>query len=171
MLEPLQRLRVTCDGATVLSCDLTWEGSFPAVLEDAHLLMSPAAPDAGRLALRPDRVVDRVAAGRRATRSRSTRRCGSAPATARGASARWATPTPPGASADLPGEGFWWLYVPMRFETFQLMLIVQEQPDGFRTLSHASRVFADGRVEQLGWPRIEIDYRSGTRHPERARCT
>jgi hypothetical protein len=78
-------------------------------------------------------------------------------------------PDPAGRQAEMPLEGFWWLYVPLRFETFQLVLIVQEEPDGHRTLSHASRTFADGRVEQLGWPRIEIDYRSGTRHPESAR--
>jgi hypothetical protein len=36
-------------------------------------------------------------------------------------------------------------------------------------LHDAHRIFADGRVEQLGWPRLEIDYRSKTRHPERAR--
>ena len=28
---------------------------------------------------------------------------------------------------------------------------------------------ADGRIEQLGWPRLVVDYRSGTRHPDCAR--
>jgi hypothetical protein len=46
---------------------------------------------------------------------------------------------------------------------------VQESPDGFRTLNDATRVFPDGRVEQLGWPRVEIDYRPGTREPTGAR--
>jgi hypothetical protein len=45
---------------------------------------------------------------------------------------------------------------------------VQEDPDGTRTLNDATRVWADGRHEQLGWPELEISYRSGTRHPERA---
>jgi hypothetical protein len=49
-----------------------------------------------------------------------------------------------------------------------VIIIVQEQPDGFRTLNDASRIFADGRIEQLGWPRVDIAYRSGTRHPEHA---
>jgi hypothetical protein len=56
----------------------------------------------------------------------------------------------------------------LRFDDFAVVVIVQELPDGFRTLSDATRVWADGRVEQLGWPEVEIEYRSGTRHPERA---
>ena len=167
VLEPLQRIRVACDSAD-LSFDLTWEGSFPAILEDAHLLMSPLRPilDASRFAqvgtwsgtlsvggssltVSPDTWVG--------TRDRSwgIRPVGDA--------------DPAGRMADYPTEGFWWLYVPMRFEDFALIVIVQESPDGHRTLSHATRTFADGTVEQLGWPRIEFSYRSGTRHPESAR--
>lgn len=167
VLEPLQRLRITC-ASDKLSCDLTWEGSYPAVLEDAHLMMNPLRPtlDASRfaqtgswegsitvggetIAVTPD-----VWVGSR-DRSWGIRPVGE--------------PDPAGRMADLPSEGFWWLYVPMRFESFQLMLIVQEQPDGFRTLSHASRTFKDGTVEQLGWPRMEFTYRSGTRIPEALR--
>ena len=62
----------------------------------------------------------------------------------------------------------WWLYVPLRFEEFSLIVICQESADGFRTLNDATRVWADGRVEQLGWPQVTIDYTSGTRIPERA---
>jgi hypothetical protein len=164
VLEPLQRLRITCD-SDVLSCDITWEGSYPAVLEDAHLMMSPLRPtlDASRFAQTGTwegsittngetiPVTRDVWVGSR-DRSWGIRPIGD--------------PDPAGRIADLPSDGFWWLYVPMRFETFQLMLIVQEQPDGFRTLSHASRTFKDGTVEQLGWPRLEFTYRSGTRIPE-----
>jgi hypothetical protein len=78
-------------------------------------------------------------------------------------------PDPAGRAGDEPGEGFWWLYVPLRFDDFAVVVVVQEDPDGHRTLNDVSRVFPDGRVEQLGWPRIEIDYRSGSRHPTRAR--
>ncbi|MEZ5161853.1 MAG: hypothetical protein R2709_14555 [Marmoricola sp.] len=39
--------------------------------------------------------------------------------------------------------------MPFRFETFAVTVIVQEDPDGFRTLNDATRVSADGRVEQL----------------------
>jgi hypothetical protein len=66
------------------------------------------------------------------------------------------------------GGGFWWLYVPLRFDDFQIIVIVQEKPDGYRTLNDAKRMWADGRVEQLGWPQYDIRYRSGTRHPEHA---
>ncbi len=67
--------------------------------------------------------------------------------------------------SDPPFEGMWWLYVPMSFDDFQLVLIVQEDPSGFRTLNDCSRVWKDGRVEQLGWPRISVHYASGTRIP------
>ena len=58
--------------------------------------------------------------------------------------------------------------MPLRFDDFGSIVIVQENPDGFRTLNDAKRVWPDGRVEQLGWPRVDISYRSGTRHPEHA---
>jgi len=29
-------------------------------------------------------------------------------------------------------------------------------------------MWADGRIEQLGWPQYDITYRSGSRHPEHA---
>ncbi len=77
-------------------------------------------------------------------------------------------PEPPGRAGDEPLEGFWWLHVPLRFDDHAVVLIVQEQPDGYRTLNDAVRVWPDGRVEQLGWPEVDISYRSGTRHPERA---
>jgi hypothetical protein len=65
--------------------------------------------------------------------------------------------------------GFWWLYVPLRFESYAIVLIAQEDGTGHRTLNDAVRVWRDGRVEQLGWPRVQIDYRPGSRHPEHAR--
>jgi len=68
-----------------------------------------------------------------------------------------------------PMEGFWWLYAPLQFESFALIVMLQENSDGYRTVSDAKRVWPDGRVEQLGWPRTEISYLAGTRHPESAR--
>jgi hypothetical protein len=67
----------------------------------------------------------------------------------------------------------WWLYVPMQFDDFAICLIMQEDPDGFRTLNDCTRVWKDGRIEQLGWPLIDIHYASGTRTPTGAtiRCT
>ena len=59
----------------------------------------------------------------------------------------------------------WWFYLPMAFDDFGLVMIIQEDPDGYRTLNDCTRVWRDGRVEQLGWPRVKIHYRSGTRLP------
>jgi len=72
---------------------------------------------------------------------------------------------PAGRPADPPFEGMWWLYVPMAFDDFAVVLIIQEAPDGFRSLNDCTRIWRDGRVEQLGWPRVKIHYRSGTRIP------
>ena len=59
----------------------------------------------------------------------------------------------------------WWLYVPMAFDDFGIVVIIQEDPQGFRSLNDCTRIWKDGRVEQLGWPRVKIHYRSGTRIP------
>ncbi len=72
---------------------------------------------------------------------------------------------PAGRPADPPFEGMWWLYVPMAFDDFAIVLIIQEEPSGFRSLNDCTRIWRDGRVEQLGWPRVKIHYTSGTRIP------
>jgi hypothetical protein len=67
--------------------------------------------------------------------------------------------------------GIWWCWIQLRFEDFAVHFMVEEDPDGFRTLNYAVRVWpsATGRkMEQLGWPEIDIRYRSGTRIPEGA---
>ena len=74
-------------------------------------------------------------------------------------------PEPAGRPADPPFEGMWWLYVPMAFDDFSIVLIIQEDPSGFRSLNDCTRIWKDGRVEQMGWPRVKIHYRSGTRIP------
>jgi hypothetical protein len=167
VIEPLQRLRLVCESDT-LAFDLTWEASFPAILEQPHLLLAGSRPtlDAQRFAqlgswagtLHVDgediKVDPDTWVGAR-DRSWGIRPVGE--------------PEPPGRAAEQPLEGFWWMYVPLRFDDFALVVILQEEPDGYRTLNDARRVFKDGRVEQLGWPRVEIKYRSGTRQPERAR--
>jgi hypothetical protein len=80
---------------------------------------------------------------------------------------------PGGRAAAEPDPDFalWWTYVPLRFDDFGLVLIMQEDADGHRTLNDAVRVWpaASGRpAESLGWPDVEIHYKSGTRLPERA---
>ncbi|WP_163375195.1 hypothetical protein [Dietzia sp. Alg238-R159] len=167
VIEPLRTVRLLCEHED-LSFDLTWHGSFEAVLEERHMLLDGPRPilDATRFAQvgswsgtltaeGTDFTVDPdVWMGSR-DRSWGIRPSGD--------------PEPKGRSADEPREGHWWTYVPLRFDDYALMIIMQESPDGHRTLSHATRTWKDGRVEQLGWPRVEIDYRSGTRHPETAR--
>jgi hypothetical protein len=168
VLEPLQRLRIVSDSDEHdLAFDLTWEGSFAAVEEQHHVMRTGDRPilDACRFAqvgtwegtMRVGGEELSVTADRWVgTRDRSwgIRPVGEA--------------EPPGRAADEPLEGFYWLYVPLRFEDYAVVVIVQELPNGFRTLNDATRVWRDGRVEQLGWPRIDISYRPGTRHPEHA---
>ena len=168
--EPLRRLHLRCaapDGG--VEFDLDWTGAFPAVQEEAHLLLAGGVRpilDASRFSqvgtwsgtLRVGEeefaVTDDQWGGIR-DRSWGIRPVGE--------------PEPAGRSAAEPLEGFWWIYMPLRFESCSLIVILQENPDGYRTLNDARRVFADGRIEQLGWPRTQISYRPGTRHPQAAR--
>jgi hypothetical protein len=168
VLEPLSKVRLVCDSADRgLGFDLTWEGSFPCIDEPRHLIhhgnrviidgcrFAQLGTWSGTLSLDGDDIPvsnERWVGSR--DRSWGIRPVGEA--------------EPPGRSAEEGREGFWWLYAPLRFEEFALIIIVQEDPDGTRTLNAASRVWADGRHEQLGWPELDISYRPGTRHPERA---
>ncbi len=69
-----------------------------------------------------------------------------------------------GRPADPPFEGMWWLYVPMAFDDFSIVIIIQEDPSGFRSLNDAP---GSGRTARrtTGWPRVKIHYSSGTRIP------
>ncbi len=168
VLEPLQKIRLVCEGDEHgVGFDLTWNGSFPAVHEQPHMLRTGARAilDASRFAqvgswsgiLRVGgEEIDVDPAVWLGSRDRSW---GIRPV---------GETEPPGRAADEPREGFWWLYVPLRFDDFAVIVICQEEPDGFRTLNDATRIWRDGRHEQLGWPEVDISYRSGTRHPERA---
>jgi hypothetical protein len=170
VIEPLQELHLTCESADAdgIDFDLRWTGAFPATQEEPHLMLAGGRPilDAsrfsqlgtwsGRLRVGPrefEVTPDRWAGAR--DRSWGIRPSGES--------------DPPGRSAAEPMSGFWWLYAPLQFETFAVTVILQENPDGYRTLNDARRIWKDGRVEQLGWPRLEIDYHSGTRHPQAAR--
>jgi hypothetical protein len=164
VLEPLQRLRMTCD-SEALAYDLTWHAASPAIDEPLHVMrdgqgramlegcrFAQTGTWAGSITT-PDGTTD--VDGWPGTRDRSW---GIRPIGA---------PEPPGRPSDL--QGFWWLWTPLRFEDSTVIVVLQEQHDGYRTLSDAVRVWHDtGRHEQLGWPEVEIRYRPGTRHPERA---
>lgn len=170
--EPLHKLRVVLEETEGMALDLTWEGSFDVLQEQPHIMRAGSrvtlnaqrfaqvgtwsgtiALDGEDIAVSPDRWLG--------TRDRSwgIRPVGEA--------------EPAGRPSDPPFDGMWWLYVPMRFDDFAVILIIQEDPDGHRVLNDCTRVWRDGRVEQLGWPQVKVTYRSGTRMPVDAviRCT
>ncbi|MCV7315678.1 hypothetical protein H7J77_08995 [Mycolicibacillus parakoreensis] len=165
--DPLRSLRVVLEETEGIAADLTWEGLFDVVQEQPHVLRTGnrVTLDAQRFAqlgcwsgtLTVDgeqiAVDPQIWIGSR-DRSWGIRPVGE--------------PEPAGAPADPPFEGMWWLYLPIAFEEFAIVFIVQEQPDGFRTLNDCTRVWRDGRIEQLGWPRVTTSYRSGTRIPTAA---
>lgn len=182
--EPLKRLRLVCepqepdpdgtdpegDEAASLSFDLVWEADFPAVEEPHHIQYT-----GDRLFLEANRFCQAgschgviraggqeitVERGRfTATRDRS-----------------WGVRPIPGeapgrAAEEFRAEGFHWLWIPIRFEDRFVMVILQEDADGYRTLDSSVLVHpADaGRPdEQLGRAHVDITYRSGSRHPESA---
>jgi hypothetical protein len=170
VVDPLRKLRLTLDETEGIGFDLTWEGSFDVLQEQPHVMRAGSRVtleaqrfaqvgtwsgsllvDGEEITVTPDRWVG--------TRDRSwgIRPVGEA--------------EPPGRPSDPPFEGMWWLYVPLRFDEFSIVLIIQEGPDGYRTLNDCHRIWRDGRVEQLGWPRVAISYASGTRVPTRAEIT
>jgi hypothetical protein len=170
VLEPLRRIRMVLEETEGLACDLTWEGSFEVVQEQRHVMRQGTrvvldaqrfaqvgtwsgslSVDGTEIAVSPDTWV-----GSR-DRSWGIRPVGEA--------------APAGKPADPAFEGMWWLYVPMRFDDFAVVIIIQETPDGYRVLNDCTRVFKDSRVEQLGWPRVEIRYTPGTRVPTGATIT
>src|SRR3954449_6319846 len=162
--DPLHQLRVVMDETEGVALDLTWNGLFDVVQEQRHILRAGTriTLDAQRFAQVGSWSGQIVIDGQEITvdpaawigtrdRSWGIRPIGEA--------------EPAGRPAAPPFEGMWWLYVPMAFDDFSIVLIIQEEPDGFRSLNDSTRIYADGRVEQLGWPRVKIHYRSGTRIP------
>ncbi len=174
VVEPLNVIRLTGSGDEHgVGFDLTWRGSFPAVDEPRHLILSGGARpivDAQRFA-QVGTWEGEIRVGSRTievspqqwvgTRDRSW---GIRPVGEGEPAGRFA--------AEQGGDyGMFWVYVPLRFDDYAIVIIVQEDGSGHRTLNEAVRVWPaeSGRpLEQLGWPRFEIKYRSGTRIPETA---
>lgn len=162
VVEPLRKIRMVLEETEGIAADLTWEGSFEVVQEQRHVMRQGTrvtldaqrfaqvgtwsgslSVDGEEIAVSPDTWVG--------TRDRSwgIRPVGEA--------------EPAGRPADF--DGMWWLYVPMRFEDYAIVVIMQEDGDGIRTLNDCTRVWKDGRVEQLGWPQVTIHYTPGGRTP------
>ncbi len=167
VIEPLHRVRVVCEDDHV-AMDATWTAMTP-VHDEAHHTMRTGAKtvlDASRFVGIGHWQGQASAGGQTwtfddehwtGTRDRSwgIRPVGEA--------------VPPGRSAAEIPPKLHWFWIPMRFEDCSTVVIVQEEPSGFRTLNDAVRLETDGTVVQLGWPRVDVDYQSGTRLPNGAR--
>jgi hypothetical protein len=168
VIDPLHELRLSCDAdEDGIGFDLTWTGSFAAVDEPPHVVRAGrrVTIEAQRFAqvgtfegvLRVDG--EEVAVARDGWVGTRDRSWGLRPV---------GEPELPGRPPAPPFEGFWWVYSQLRFDDFAIVLMAQEEADGRRVHNDAVRVWGDGRLEQLGWPEVDIDYRPGTREPARA---
>ena len=147
--EPLHKLRIILEETEGIAVDLTWNGLFDVIQEQRHVMRTGTritldaqrfaqvgswsgviAIDGEEIAVDPE-----VWIGSR-DRSWGIRPIGEA--------------EPAGRPAHPPFEGMWWLYVPMAFDDFAICLIIQEEPNGFRSLNDCTRIWRDGRVEQTG---------------------
>jgi hypothetical protein len=167
VIEPLRKLRLILDQTEGIAVDMTWEGLFDVVQEQPHVLrtgnrisldaqrFAQVGAWSGSISIDGETIpVDPSSWIGTRDRSWGIRPIGE--------------PEPAGRPAHPPFEGMWWLYIPMAFDDFATVLIIQEDPTGFRSLNDCTRVWRDGRVEQLGWPQVNIDYQSGTRIPRGA---
>ncbi|MFD9376028.1 hypothetical protein ACFWBH_10915 [Streptomyces sp. NPDC059999] len=172
--EPLKRIGLHCDAdpddPEGLSYDITWTAEFPAVWEPHHVQRR-----GDRLMLEGRRFVQ--AGNVTGTIRVKGEELALTPGAWTGTRDRsWGVRPIPGedggrAAEEHRPEGFHWLWIPVRFEDRFLMVVVQEDADGHRTLNEAVQVFPEGDDRhdvQLGWPHTDIRYRSGSRHPESA---
>ena len=65
VVEPLHKLRLTLDETEGIAADLTWEGLFPVVQEQPHILRVRQPSHAERAAFRPTRQLERTHRDRR----------------------------------------------------------------------------------------------------------
>ena len=138
--EPLRQLDLHCqspDGS--LDFDLHWTAAFPAVQEEPHLLLAGRRPilDASRFC-QMGRWSGQLKVGDREF-TVTPDECGGARDRSWGIRPS-GEPDPPGRSADETPQGFWWLYAPLQFGSCAVIIIMQENPDGFRTVNDARRV-------------------------------
>jgi hypothetical protein len=174
VLEPLNRLRVVLEpGEYELSFDLTWTASIPATREPRQFLRRNGRVwmDSVRLAQTGFwegalRIGEDDFAATPATwwgsrdRSWGIRPVGEA------------EPAGIQANGGVPPT-FHWVYAPMQFDDFSILVIVQEDEHGKRIVEEAVKVFRAGAgpAESLGRPELELHYTSGTRDVESATVT
>ncbi|MFA3836657.1 hypothetical protein [Streptomyces aureus] len=167
--RPLKDFVLTCeadpDDPGGFSYEINWSAAFPALWEPHHTQRR-----GGRLTLEGRRFVQ---AGRCDGRLRIGGREVSLDGWTGTRDRSWGVRPVPGEEGgrlaeENRTEGFHWIWSPVRFDDRFLMVIVQEDADGYRTLNDATLV-RDGHPDlQLGWPQADITYRTGTRHPESA---
>ncbi|MER5431527.1 hypothetical protein [Streptomyces sp. NPDC002588] len=169
--RPLRDFVLSCaadpDDPEGLSYEIHWSADFPALWEPHHQQRR-----GGRLTLEGKRFVQagRCVGWLRAGGEKTRLTAGAWTGTR---DRSWGVRPVPGEEGgrlaqDHPTEGFHWIWCPVRFDDRFLMVIVQEDADGHRSLNEAVQVRPGRRDRQLGWPQAEITYRPGTRHPERA---
>lgn len=165
VIEPLHRIRFVLEpNEHTLACDLEWTGAIAAFQEPRHYVRKHGRVlfdtcrfaqtgswsgwleiDGERLTVTPDRW--------KGTRDRS-----------------WGVrPVGEGEHPGIrQGEGQMvgmWNYAPMQFDDFSILYIVQEEPDGRRTIEESMRIWSDPArpAEWLGRPEFEHTLDPGTR--------
>lgn len=163
VLEGLRRLRFTLEpNDWGLDFDLTFTAAVPAILEPRHQLRQHGRTiiDTRRLAqtgtwsgqLTLDGHTHEVTPDRwQGTRDRSW---GVRPV---------GDPEPPGIGAAKQPGSFFWVYAPLRFDDFSIVVIAQEDAAGHRSLEEAVRIAPDREPEHLGRPEIALTFTPGTR--------
>ncbi|WP_405909704.1 hypothetical protein OG742_38410 [Streptomyces sp. NBC_00828] len=169
--RPLKDFVLRCeadpDDPDGLSYEINWSADFPALWEPHHLQRR-----GGRLTLEGRRFVQAgrcegwIRVGGEEIRLTGDQWTGTRDRS-------WGVRPIPGEEGgrladENPTEGFHWLWCPVRFEDRFLMVVIQEDADGYRTLNDATLVRDGHRDLQLGWPQADITYRPGTRHPTSA---
>lgn len=166
VVEPLRQVHLTLAQTEGISADLTWCGLFPAALEEPHQMLTDR-----RVTLQASRFAqvgswqgwidvdgERLEVSHDSSVASRDRSWGIRPV----------GEAEPAGRPDASFRGMWWLYLPLAFDDYQLFLILQEDPDGHRSLYDCTRRWRDGRVEQLDGVRVSIDYQPGTRIPRSA---
>jgi len=151
-----------------IAMDLTWEASAPPIREPRHVDRSGTGRiflDACRLAQTgrwtgtievAGTTLDVTPADWWGTRDRSwgIRPSGESES--------------PGIQADLPFDGFRWMYAPMQFEDRSIYAIMQERNDGSRVLEEAVEMRADGTHRSLGRLDYDVEWDDEERFVRRA---